>query len=173
MYKFRINRFSYTFAALVAASSVPLLSSSLALAATTAAVPLSGTVAETLSVTAAVDPGASSLDLDGEGSAAEHIFKVADISMDTNNEAGLTLTATSGALTKTGGTAIDYKVTSVIDTATAPISGAFTVPSGTSYTFETNAAGTSDEDLYISYTPEANQDPGVYTGSISLTVSDN
>jgi len=142
---------------------------STSLAATTASVPLGGTVSATLQVTSTAAAGASSLDLMN----GEQIVKVADISMSTNNEQGLTLTATSGNMTKSGGSAIAYQVTSVADAATAPLAAGFTVASGENYTVGTSVAGSAAVDLYIKYAPAANQDPGAYSGEITLTVSDN
>lgn len=150
---------------LAIASVVGLTSTSLA--ATDATVPLSGTVTTTLQVTSSTASGASTLDLMN----GEKIVKVADISMSTNNEQGLTLTVSSGNLTKTGGTSIPYQVTSVADAATAPTT--FGTASGTNYTVGTSAAGSSAVDLYIKYAPASAQDPGAYSGEISLTVSDN
>ncbi len=144
-----------------------------AFAATDATVPLSGTVASTLAITSTATAGASTLDLDGDGSAAEHIVKVADLAIATNNEQGYTLTVTSGNLTKDGGTSIAYKVTTVDDAAAAPATGAFTIASGTAYTVPTTAAGSVPKDLYIQYTPAALQDAGAYVATINLTVADN
>ena len=144
--------------------------SSVAMAATTGSVTLGGTVASTLQLTATATAAASSLDLT---SAGPTIVQVADISMSTNNEQGLTLTATSGDLTKSGGTPISFQVTTVADAASAPASTAFTVASGTDYTVGTSAAGASAKDMYIMYSPAALQDPGAYAGTISLTVTDN
>lgn len=146
-----------------------LLVSSIAGAATTATVTLGGTVASTLTITSTDTAGAAALNL----SSGQKIAQVADVSMSTNNDQGLTLTATSGNLTKTGGVSIAFQVTSVADAATAPLAAAFTVASGTSYTVATSAAGSSLKDLYIMYTPGATQDPGAYAGSITLTVADN
>ena len=157
---------SRTLKSLIASS---LILSSVATAATTGTVTLSGSVASTLSITSTDTAGASALDL----SSGQKIVKVADLTMDTNNDQGLTLTATSGNLTKTGGANIAYQVTSVADAAVAPAAAAFTVASGTSYTVGTTAAGSSVKDLYIMYTPGATQDPGTYGGSITLTVTDN
>jgi hypothetical protein len=103
----------------------------------------------------------------------EQIVKVADISMSTNNEQGLTLTATSGSLTKDGGTAIPYEVTSVADAASSPGAAAFTTTSGQSYTVGTTGSGSAAVDLYVRFTPAGAQDAGTYTGEITLTVSDN
>jgi hypothetical protein len=143
-----------------------------ALAGTSDTVSLSGTVTTTLSIDATDTAGATALDIDGEGSAGEHIVKVADVAMTTNNEQGLTLTFSGGNLTKTGGTSIAYRVVTVADGASAPVTGDSGWAAG-STTFQTSAAGDSARDLYIKYTPAALQDPGTYTGSISLSISDN
>ena len=115
-----------------------------------------------------------SLDLDGTGagSASQHIVKVADISTTTNNEAGLTLTATSGALTPLVGTAIDFQVAATADSVAAVI-GDFTFASGIDFVDATIPAGTVLLDLSIMYTPLDFQSPGAYDGQIDLTVSDN
>lgn len=146
-----------------------LLVSSAAIAATTGSVTLGGSVSSSLSLDAEDTLGASTLDLSG----GEKIAKVADISMSTNNEQGLTLTASSGDLTKTGGSSISFQVTTVADAASAPVAGDFLTASGDDYTVGTSAAGSVNKDMYILYTPAALQDPGAYTGSISLTVTDN
>lgn len=146
-----------------------LLISSGALAATTGSVTLGGNVASSLTLTATPTAAASTLDLSG----GQKIVKVADIASSTNNEQGLTLTATSGDLTKAGGTSISFQVHSVNAGAAAPAAGAFVIPSGTDYTAGSSVAGEFDQDLYILYTPAALQDPGAYAGSISLTVTDN
>lgn len=148
---------------------VVLAGSSVAVAATTDTVTLGGTVTSSLQVTSTPTAAASALDLTG----GQKIVKVSDIGMSTNNEQGLTLTATSGNLTKAGGTSIAFQVTSVPDTDPAPASGDFLIASGSSYTVGTVASGSDAVDLYIKYTPLALQDPGAYAGSISLTVTDN
>jgi len=146
-----------------------LMFSSTAIADTTGTVTLGGTVEPTLSITSTATAGAAALDLSG----GTKIVKVSDLAMSTNNEQGLTLTASSGNLTKSGGTSIAFQVTSVDNAAAAPAAGAFTIASGSNYTVGTEAAGSVDQDLYIMYTPAALQDPGAYAGSISLTVTDN
>jgi hypothetical protein len=145
------------------------LAISSASADTTDTVTLGGTVASSLQITAVDTGGASTLDLSG----GQKIVKVADITMGTNNEQGLTLTASSGNLSKAGGTSIAFKVTSVADAAEAPAAGAFTVASGSDYSVGSSGSGDVVKDLYILYTPLALQDPGTYAGSISLTVADN
>ena len=147
-----------------------MLPSAIVLAATTDAVTLGGTVSSTLSIEATDTVGASALDLT---TPSEQIVKVADIAMSTNNSAGLTLTASSGNMSNPDSQTIAFKVTTVDDAAAAPASGAFDTPSGTDYTVGNGAAGTLDNDMYIAYTPAALQDPGLYSGTISLTVSDN
>lgn len=144
-----------------------------AFAATDATVPLSGTVASTLAITSTATAGASILDLDGDGSAAEHIVKVADLAIATNNEQGYILTVTSGNLTKTGGTPIAYKVTTVTDAAAAPATGDFAIASGSNYTVSSTGFGSLPKDLYIQYTPAALQDAGAYVATITLNVADN
>jgi hypothetical protein len=141
-----------------------------AMAATSDTVTLGGTVTSTVSVDATDTAEASTLDLT---TASEQIVKVADIAMTTNNSTGLTLTASSGNLSNPDAETIAFAVTSVTDAAAAPASGAFTVPSGTNYTVANAEAGSFDEDLYIAYTPASLQDPGVYSGTISLTIADN
>lgn len=164
------NRRKY-FAPAAAVLAVGLMVPALASAATEDTVTLGGTVASTLTMEATDTLGAASLDLTTN---SEQIVKVADIAMSTNNSSGLTLTATSGNLAKGDAqTPIAFKVTTVDDAAAAPASGAFTVASGTNYTAVGSAAGDFPKDLYIAYTPAALQDPGTYSATISLTVSDN
>jgi len=146
-----------------------LLPSSVALAATTGSITLGGTVASTLEVTSVSTAGSALLDL----TPGDHIAKVADIEMSTNNAQGLTLTASSGSLTHTGGADITFQVTSVTDAATAPIAADFAIASGANYTVGTTVAGADNNDLYILYTPSGTQDPGAYAGLITLTVIDN
>ena len=116
---------------------------------------------------------ATSIDLDGEGSANTHIVKVADVTFSTDSSIGLTLTLTSGSFNKVDGADINFQVTTVGNNASAPSGAAFTVPSGSSYTYVTQAAGTESRDVYIRYTPNALQDPGNYSASIQSSVVDN
>lgn len=113
------------------------------------------------------------LDLDGEGSASTHIVKIADITLSTDNASGLTLSVTSGSLTKVNGTDIDFQVTTVQDDAAPPTAGDFTVASGNIYTYATVAAGAENRDVYIRYTPKELQDPGNYSAAVQLSVADN
>jgi hypothetical protein len=139
---------------------------SVATAATSGSVTLGGTVASSLAVVSTSTAGATTLDLSG----GEKIVKVADIDMGTNNEQGLTLTATAGNLTKAGGSSIAFLTTSVADEGSVPVSGSF--EPGT-YSIGTSNSGATSIDLYILYSPLALQDPGNYGGGITLTVSDN
>ncbi len=115
----------------------------------------------------------TSLDLDGEGSAGTHIVKVADISISTDHSVGLTLSLTSGSLTKSQGSDISFKITTVADNESAPSSSAFTTPSGNTYTYVTQTAISESRDVYILYTPSALQDPGPYGATINISVVDN
>ena len=136
---------------------------------------LSGSVASTLALTTSPTTGsnsAASLPLDNVG---PQIVKIADLAINTNNNTGYTLTVSSGNLTKTGGANIPFQV-AVTEDNTAAATGDFTVASGTGYTHATtaaNAAGTAGKDLAIKFTPNALQDPGEYTASVSVTVADN
>lgn len=145
-----------------------------AFAGTTATVPLSGTVTSTLNISATPTTGASTLDL---STASAQIAEVADLAIDTNNSTGYTLTASSGDLANPdSATPISYQVKVVDGTASAPVSGDFTVASGTDLTYGTsgaNASGTNGKSVFIKYTPAALQDPGTYTGTINLSVVDN
>lgn len=116
---------------------------------------------------------ASSLALDGEGSASTHIVKVADLALSTDNETGLSLTVSSGSIDKIVGPDIDFQVVTVANNASAPADGDFTVPSGSNYTYATSGPGSEDRDLYIRYTPASFQDAGNYVGSIHVSVLDN
>lgn len=125
-------------------------------------------------ITSSTTSVASNLTLDGEGSASEHIIKVADLAISTDNSTGLSLTVSSGNLTKAAGiTPIAFQVTTVADRAPAPASGEFITPSGSNYTASTATTGQADKDLYIKYTSAALQDPGPYSVAISLIVTDN
>lgn len=143
--------------------------------ATSALAASSGTVAigGTVTTTAAVDVGtplteATALDLN---TASQQVVKVADLTVSTNNATGLTLTVSSGNMVKgDGNTPIPYQVTTVADEAQQPTS--FAVASGTPYTVTTSAAGVVPLDLYVAYTPAENQDPGAYSATINLSVTD-
>ena len=137
-----------------------------ALAANT--VDLSGTVASTATVAAVATSGAGTLDMGGLGSSiGEQIVKVADLTMNTNNSSGVTLTITkSGDLTN-GTDNVTFQALAVADNAT-PLTGEFTSP----VTFTTSADGEVLSDLWIAYNPAAVLDPGTYTATITVTVAD-
>lgn len=133
-------------------------------------------VCQTASAQATVTATATGtpLDLDGEGgNPGTHIVKVADVTFSTTNSAGCTLTVSSGELTKSGGLSIAYNVVTVADSAAAPTSGDFTVPSGSDLTYSIASATSSDRDLYVKYTTRTLQDPGTYNETITLSVADN
>lgn len=155
-----INKFSLAIGSLVISSA--------ALAGTTATVELGGEVTTTLGLVSNTTVAADELDLMN----GRQIVKVADLTVMTNNEQGLTLTATSGSLIKSGGTAIPYQVTSAGDEQVPDASG-FAVASGSLYSVSTSGAGVAEKDLFIMYTPATFQDPGYYGGTIDLSVSDN
>ncbi len=117
---------------------------------------------------------ATNLTLDGEGSASSRIVKVANLELSTADPDGFTLTISSQSLTKSGGeTPISFQVTTVSTGSGSPSASDFPAPSGSNYTVSTSSAGSSAKDLYIRYTPATLQDPGAYSASISLVVTDN
>lgn len=122
------------------------------------------------SVTSTATSIASNLILDGRGSASTHIVKVADITLSTDNSTGLSLFVSAGDITKFGGSSITYEVITVADGAAPPVASDF---SSGNYTVSTSTSGTVNKDVYIRYTPAALQDPGNYSGAISLLVTDN
>jgi hypothetical protein len=126
--------------------------------------PSLSTVATTISTT---------LPLDGEGSASTHIIKVADVAISTDNSTGLTLRVTSGSLPKLNGPDIPFQVTTVRSGDIAPSSGHFTDASGHTHTYGRYTDGSENRDVYILYTPNALQDPGIYRTSIQVSVVNN
>ncbi|MGB3205927.1 MAG: hypothetical protein WBB28_13135 [Crinalium sp.] len=122
------------------------------------------------SLTSTATSIASNLVLDGRGSASTHIIKVADISLTTDNSTGLSLFVSAGNITKPGGSSIAYEVTTVADGLAPPVASDF---SSGNYTVSTSTSGQVNKDLYIKYTPATLQDPGNYSGAISLLVTDN
>ena len=146
------------------------LFSAKAMANTSGSVTLNGTVASTLALVITTLPEAGALPLNGS---TQQIVRVAGLAISTNNEQGYTVTATSGDLTRTGGTPIAYRVTTTADGGTAPASGGFAVASHTFASSAANALNTNGRDLYIMYTPAALQDPGLYGGTITVSVINN
>lgn len=124
-------------------------------------------------ITSSTTSVASNLILDGEGNASTHIVKVANLELSTDDPDGLTLTIDSESLTKSGETPIPFQVTTVSTGSGSPSASDFTVSSSSNYTVSTSSAGSSAKDLYIRYTPAALQDPGAYSASIPLVVTDN
>ena len=133
---------------------------------------ISGTVASASSVTSTNDNTA--LTLFGQGVAqTEVIQKAADLALFTNNTAGITLTITSGNLSD-GTTDIAFQVVTTDDAAT-PGAGDFGTASGTDRDENITTgftAGALDRDLHVMYDTPALLNPGVYSGSITLTVAD-
>lgn len=116
---------------------------------------------------------ATALELDGTGSASTHVVKVADIHLSTDDPQGCTVVISSDSLSKPSGSSIPFQITTVSAGAGTPSAGSFTTALSDDYTFSTSSAGARDRDVYIRYTPAALQDPGSYSTSITITVSDN
>ncbi|NJN49343.1 MAG: hypothetical protein HC805_05640 [Alkalinema sp. RL_2_19] len=145
---------------------------STAFAATTADVTVGGTVTSTLAVSATPDGAAATGLTMTQGT--ETIAKIADVAVETNNSTGLTLTVNDGLMTNPDGQTIAYDVLLVADGAAAPTTG-FADGQITYATTGANAtaAAEGNRDLYINFTPSALQDPGVYSGTVTMTVADN
>ena len=149
------------------------LFSAKAMANTSGSVTLNGTVASTLALVITTLPEAGALPLNGS---TQQIVRVADLGISTNQSLGYTVTAvTSGNLVRTlGGASIAYQVITTAD-GVVPGSADFTAATGASHTFAStaaNAANTNGRDLHIMYTPAALQDPGIYNGTITVSVAD-
>ncbi len=128
----------------------------------------------TPSVIASPAAGAGGLLLDGEGSSATHVVKIADVSLSTGASSGFTVSITSGSLTKADGrTPVPFQVQFVADGASAPLASAFTTPSGTTLQWSSTGPGAVEKDLYVKYTPVPLQDPGPYTANVDIDVVDN
>lgn len=127
----------------------------------------------TPAITAIPNSMAGLLPLEGQGTTTTNVVKVAKLTLSTDHARGYTLMVTSGNITKIGGTPIAFQVTTVPANSAAPSAGDFTVPTSSTYLLTTSMSGTEDRDLYIRYTPGSLQDPGAYSGNISLTITDN
>lgn len=145
-------------------------------------VTVGGEVTTTLTLGLTPDAGAGTLALDGAAAGTAQITQVAALDSYTNNNSGYTLAATLTSMTKTGGDPIHFQVTTVAGGSAAPAAAAFHATVSTEAgaaianlhsTTAANAAGGDLRDLYIYYTPNALQDPGSYSGTIALTVTDN
>jgi hypothetical protein len=175
MFLKKVNMSKLISRTLAAFSLAGLLIVPLANAATTGSVTLGGSVSSTLSIVSTPTSGvggASDLNLTA---GTNRIVKVADLAITTNNEQGFSLSAIAVDLTNGSSGTITLEVKTVGNGATAPVAAAFS--SGTDLSFTTSiataSAGADDGDLYIMYSPAATQDPGIYAGSIGLSVSDN
>ena len=127
----------------------------------------------TPSVAAQSTASATNLGLDGRGSASTHIVKVAELSLSTGATNGLTVSITSGSMTKPGGAPVVFQVALVDHNAAAPSTSAFNAASGIPYMLATHAVTAVVKDLYIKYTPAPFQDPGAYAASVDIDVGDN
>jgi len=133
-------------------------------------VDLAGNVAPILHMDTTATGDAADLPLD---TASVQTITVANLAITTNNEQGYTVTATpqeGSVLHKAGGTDIDYTVNLVGNVANA--GGADSDVAVNKYKADGKTAGDAVA-LSIIYTPHSLQDPGHYSGSISVTVADN
>lgn len=145
---------------------------SIASADTSANIGVGGNVPSTLAITAAADGGATSTSVT---TGTETIAKIADLSMETNNSTGLTLTVNAGTVTNGDSETMPFEVLILEDGASTPATTAFSAGTQTYNSGGANASGASIglRDLYIKYKPAALQDPGTYSGTVTVTVADN
>jgi hypothetical protein len=146
---------------------------SAAFALTNANVPLSGTVATTLAVTA-TPVNNTSMDLT---TASVQRVKVADVTMGTNNATGLTLAFDANVVFVNQ----SFAAKTPIPVAVQVLAGASAILPTTGYIaiagplFQVTAAQavSTPYSLFVEYTPAALQDPATYNATIGLTVTDN
>lgn len=101
------------------------------------------------------------------------VTKVADVQITTTAINGMTFTVNSSSLTKTDGAPIQLQFLAVNDGASSPSAAAFTTDTNSPYSFSNGGPGTENLDLYIKYLPGQLQDPGYYSNTLQLSVSDN
>lgn len=141
-----------------------------AFAGTTGSVPLGGTVATTLDMAVTA---VNNTNMDVTTASVKRI-KVADITMGTNNATGLNLALNSAVtFTNTNNKTPITVGVAVLDgaTATAPITGYTTIAASLKAPVAAQAVSTPYS-LFIEYTPVALQDPGIYSATVSLTITD-
>ena len=149
--------------------------SSAAFAATTGDVIIGGSVASTLTMGITAKAGAATINLAPAQTNA--VLEVADITMGTNNSTGLSLkldAASSFSMANTGGgTPVAFTVAAVegdLETG-AVYKGAV---GDVLITSTAAQASTTAYSLFIKYSTQATfQDPGTYSSTIKLIVSDN
>jgi hypothetical protein len=125
------------------------------------------------SVTASATNNSTNLPIAG-ATATTEIRQVADLTASTAATNGLKLVINQNSLTKTDGiTPIPVQFLAIADGSEPPAGSAFTTAATMDYEYVTNAASTTNLDLYIKYTTGQSQDPGNYTAILQLSVTDN
>lgn len=137
-----------------------------------AIVNISGTVASTLGISAS----APNTNLDLAPGQTNTTVRAATLAMGTNNSTGLTLN-TSGSFVLTndasGSVTIPFTVGIGVGSAPASTYGA-TTTTDSGITINEAKAATTEYGMWIQYsTATGFQDPGSYTGQVTLSLSDN
>ena len=133
------------------------------------AIPASADPSLTITDVAGVN---NNLELHGEGSTAIEIEKIATVDVSTINPLGYTLTLSSASLENTsGGPDIAYEIWAVTAGDPPPTSGEFLVSSGNNYS-QCSLLPLS-LDVYIKYSPEPLQTPGLYNSTVTVEATDN
>ena len=146
----------------------------------TATVNLSGTVPSSLTMTVTpITANTSALPLTPGTSTTSTYIKIATItSASTNSAGGLKVNVTSSWLLESAGKTpipitqfAEGPISSSIPWSGGPVSIYATKP--LDYTYSVAAGPADDQSVYIGYSVPANQAPGLYTGSITFTATDN
>ena len=138
--------------------------------ATTGSITITGTVASTIAITA--DEFNTNVDLSPTGLTPREL-KVAKLTFGTNNSTGLTVKATGIFTLIATETSVDFRVG--INDETANLNGKPSFYKRTNeFPFVTGVATpvNSPYSLYIRYLTNDFQNPGTYTATINLTVTD-
>lgn len=130
-----------------------------------------------LTITPTAESG-NGLRLHGEGAFSTEIKKIAVIQVSTpspnvyGNNFGYTIALSSSEMKNDkGGPDISYQVIAIPLGATDPQSSDFSVMSN--HDFVQCSIGPLSLDVYVKYTPASLQEPGDYSGTINVTVTDN
>jgi hypothetical protein len=129
-------------------------------------------VAEAKFADAATDHSVLFLPLNFNAPGSPQIGKVGNMNISTNEPSGFTFTVSSGTFSS-GDQQIPFRLTTVTQNSAAPTKADFMTGSDGESSTTTTSSGLLSRDLYITYATEARQTPASYTGSITLTISDN
>lgn len=132
---------------------------------------IGGTVHEFLNTTWTPAIGLGDLVIYESGAdVGEKIVKLGDLTTETNNYEGLTLTMTAGLLDHPDNEA-GQEVTILVRAVDDGVVPVFADFAGASGVFNIPVQGENARDLYIAYDPPHYLEPGLYAGMVTLTVT--